>query len=90
MVAKASRSIKLDFPKFTKEDLEGWLYQVKDYFSFHGIGNDSKIQVVGFHMIGKALSWVKGLHAWLGIKLKGLCTSLQKKVFFATNYVGRK
>lgn len=57
----AKRLIKLDFRRFTGEDPEGWLYQADEYFAFHGIGDESKVQINGFHMTGKALSWIWGL-----------------------------
>lgn len=54
-------SIKLDFLRFSREEPEGWLYQADEYFAFHGIRDDSKVQIIGFHMTGKALSWIRGL-----------------------------
>lgn len=54
-------TIKLNFPRFTEEDPEGWLYQADEYFGFHGIGDESKVQLEGLHMIGKALSWIRGM-----------------------------
>lgn len=56
--SNVKRSIKLDFPCFASDDPEGWLYQTNEYFAFHGIGDDSRVQIVGFHMMGKALSWI--------------------------------
>lgn len=58
---KATCSIRLDLPKFQGMDPEGWLFQVDEYFSFHGINDDSRIQIVGFHMTKGALSWMRGL-----------------------------
>lgn len=54
-------SIKFNFLRFSGEDPEGGLYQVDKYFAFHGIGDDSKVQITGFHMMGKALSWIRDL-----------------------------
>lgn len=53
--------MKLDFPQFSDDDPEGWIYQVEEYFTYHGIGDGSKLQIAGFHMSGKALSWMRGL-----------------------------
>lgn len=37
------------------------LYQADESLAFHGIEDDSRVQIVGFHMMGKALSWIRGL-----------------------------
>lgn len=58
---KASRSIRLDLPKFQGTDPEGWIFQAEEYFSFHGILDDSRIQIAGFHMTKGALGWMRGL-----------------------------
>lgn len=55
------RSIKLDFPRFTAEDPEGWLYQAEEYYAFHGVGDESKVHIADFHMTGNALSWIRDL-----------------------------
>lgn len=41
------RSIKLEFLCFSDEDPEGWLYQADEYFAFHTIGDESKVQIAG-------------------------------------------
>lgn len=56
-----TRSIRLDLLKFQGTNPEGWIFQVEEYFSFHGITDDSCIQIVGFHMTKGALSWMCGL-----------------------------
>lgn len=53
--------VKLDFPRFAGIDLEGWLYQVDEYFTYHDIGDESKVQIAGFHMTDKALKWIRGM-----------------------------
>lgn len=57
----ATKSIRLDLPKFQGVDRDGWLFQAEEYFQFHGIADDSKIQIAGFHMIKGALAWIRGL-----------------------------
>lgn len=58
---KTTKQIKLDLPKFTGTDPEGWIFQAEEYFTFHGIVDDSRIQIVGFHMTKGALGWMRGL-----------------------------
>lgn len=59
--SNVKRAIKLDFPRFIGEGPEGWLYQTDEYFAFHGIEEESKVQIAGMHMTGKALSWIRGM-----------------------------
>lgn len=54
-------SVKLDFPRFAGVEPEGWLYQANEYFAYHGIDDESKVQIAGFHMTDKALKWIRGL-----------------------------
>lgn len=58
---RATRAIKLDLPKFSGIDPKGWIYQAEEYFTFHGIFDDFRIQIVGFHMTRGALGWIRGL-----------------------------
>lgn len=34
---------------------------MEEYFSFHSIGDDAKIQIAGLHMTKEALAWIRGL-----------------------------
>lgn len=42
-VHQTARGIKLDFPRFSSKDPEGWLFQAEEYFAFHDINDDSQI-----------------------------------------------
>lgn len=59
--AKASKQIKLDLSKFSGSDPDGWIFQAEEYFIFHSIMDDSRIQIAGFHMTKAALGWMRGL-----------------------------
>jgi len=58
---KGLRSIKLDLPRFSGEDPQGWLYQAEEYFAFHSIRDEAKIQIASLHMTKEALAWIRGL-----------------------------
>lgn len=58
---RATHAIKLNLPKFNRVDPEGWIYQAEEYFTFHGIFDDSKSQIAGFHITRGALAWIRGL-----------------------------
>lgn len=42
------RLIKLDFPKFIGDDVNGWIYRAHQFFKVDGIPDDQK--VIGFHL----------------------------------------
>lgn len=58
---KTSKQIKLDLPKFSGIDPDDWIFQAEEYFTFHEIWDDSRIQIAGFHMTKAALGWMRGL-----------------------------
>lgn len=43
----------LDFLKFNSEELEGWVYRIKQFFEF----NETKLKLVSIHLEGKAFYW---------------------------------
>lgn len=59
--ASTPRSVKIDFPCFDRSDPEGWLYLVEEYFAFHGVTEEAKVQMAGLHMMGTALPWIQGI-----------------------------
>lgn len=44
------KSVKNDFPCFNSSDPEEWLYLVEEYFAFHGVTEEAKVQMAGLHM----------------------------------------
>lgn len=59
--SKGLRLIKLDLPKFSGDDPQGWLYQAEEYFALLSIGDEAKIQIASLHMTKEALAWIRGL-----------------------------
>ncbi|GKC45859.1 hypothetical protein Tco_1063581 [Tanacetum coccineum] len=53
------RLTKFEFPKFYKEDVQGWLYIVNQFFLLDSIADDQKVRLVFMHMFDKALNWHK-------------------------------
>lgn len=39
----------------------GGLALPEEYYAFHGVGDESKVQIADFHTTGSALSWIRGL-----------------------------
>nr|GEU98929.1 reverse transcriptase domain-containing protein [Tanacetum cinerariifolium] len=54
------RLIKLEFLKFSGEDVQGWLYMIHQFFTIDHIEDDAhKIILESMHMFDKALNWHK-------------------------------
>nr|GEU98930.1 hypothetical protein [Tanacetum cinerariifolium] len=54
------RLIKLEFLKFSGEDVQGWLYMIHQFFTIDHIEDDAhKIRLESMHMFDKALNWHK-------------------------------
>lgn len=56
-----SPSLLLDVPRFNGDDPYSWIFQIEEYFSFHNIPESQHLQIVAFHMDGKASSWFQWL-----------------------------
>ncbi|GJT37834.1 reverse transcriptase [Tanacetum coccineum] len=53
------RLTKLDFPKFSGDDVNGWLFRVQQFFLIDNVQEDQKIRLVSMHLYDKALEWHK-------------------------------
>nr|GEV40447.1 hypothetical protein [Tanacetum cinerariifolium] len=49
------RFTKVDFPKFSGEDVNGWLYRVQQFFLNDILNEDTKHMLVSMHLYDKAL-----------------------------------
>ncbi|XP_071716761.1 uncharacterized protein [Rutidosis leptorrhynchoides] len=50
-----ARLSKIEFPKFEGEDVTGWLYRCRQFFTVDRIEEDDKVKIASIHMLGKAL-----------------------------------
>nr|GEW68076.1 reverse transcriptase [Tanacetum cinerariifolium] len=54
------RLIKVKYPKFDGEDVQGWLYRVNKLFEMDQVDHDGqKIRLVLTHVFDRALNWHK-------------------------------
>ncbi|GJV12941.1 putative mitochondrial protein [Tanacetum coccineum] len=51
------RMTKIEFPKFSGEDVKGWLFRCKKFFKIYGVDDRDKIELASMHMYDKALVW---------------------------------
>ncbi|XP_060178356.1 uncharacterized protein LOC132608338 [Lycium barbarum] len=51
---------KIEFPRFSGEDLRTWLYKVEQFFSVEDISIHQRLKLVAIHFDGDALQWHQG------------------------------
>nr|GEW01295.1 hypothetical protein [Tanacetum cinerariifolium] len=49
--------IRIEFPKFSGDDVKDWVYRCKQFFKVDGVPNGRKIQLAFMHMFDVALVW---------------------------------
>ena len=54
---QAYRALKLKDPRFDASDPNGWLFHVEAFFDYHGTPDDLRLQIVSFHLEGRAAAW---------------------------------
>ena len=55
--SRFSRMGKLEFPKFHGDDVQGWLFRVKQFFDVDNVHAADKIKMVSIHLYDRALTW---------------------------------
>ena len=54
---QAYRALKLEVPRFDGSDPNGWLFRIEAFFDYHGTLDDLCLQIVSFHLEGRAATW---------------------------------
>ncbi|GJT54197.1 putative mitochondrial protein [Tanacetum coccineum] len=49
--------IRIEFPKFSGDDVKDWVYRCKQFFKVDGVPDGRKIQLASMHMFDTALVW---------------------------------
>ena len=52
-----SRLVRLEFPRFSREDPASWVYKANQYFKYYNTPVAEKLMLASFHMGGEALIW---------------------------------
>ncbi|KAJ0628009.1 putative nucleotidyltransferase, Ribonuclease H [Helianthus annuus] len=55
--SKPFRIGKIEFPKFSGEDVEGWVYRCEHFFAMDETADDAKLRCAAVHLEGDALQW---------------------------------
>lgn len=53
--------VHLDVPRFDGEDPYSWMFQIEQYFAYHNTPEAQRLQIVAFHLDGKASTWFQWL-----------------------------
>lgn len=57
----ASKLAKIEFPKFSGNDLTEWLTQVDQFFDYQRIDTSKKVYFASYHLQGEANQWWRWL-----------------------------
>nr|GFA94747.1 gypsy/Ty3 retroelement polyprotein [Tanacetum cinerariifolium] len=49
--------IKIEFPKFSGDDVKDWVYKCKQFFQIDRVADGTKVQLASMHMFDAALVW---------------------------------
>lgn len=52
-----SRVAKIDFPKFSGDDVRGWVFRCEQLFMMDQVAEIDKVNLVSIHLYDKALLW---------------------------------
>nr|GLL44635.1 uncharacterized protein LOC109179602 [Ipomoea trifida] len=52
-------TMKLDVPKFSGEDPHQWIFNIQEYFDFHKVPEDQRLQIAGFSLEREASEWYR-------------------------------
>ncbi|GKC32852.1 gypsy/ty3 retroelement polyprotein [Tanacetum coccineum] len=55
--SRFSRMSKLEFPKFSGENVKGWMFKVKQFFTIDNVHDEDKVKIVSIHLHDRALIW---------------------------------
>ena len=56
-ISPVLRSMKMEVPKFDRSDPNGWVFQIEEFFDFHGTSEPLRLRIVSFHMEGRTTAW---------------------------------
>ncbi|GKB58284.1 reverse transcriptase [Tanacetum coccineum] len=56
-VHKYGRIAKIEFPKFSGEDVKGWLFRCIQFFKMDDVADENRVELVSMHVYDKALIW---------------------------------
>ncbi|GKE55616.1 hypothetical protein Tco_1494801, partial [Tanacetum coccineum] len=56
-VHKYGRIAKIKFPKFSGDDVKGWLFRSNQFFKIDDVDNRNTMELVSMHVYDKALIW---------------------------------
>ncbi|PWA99579.1 hypothetical protein CTI12_AA005680 [Artemisia annua] len=54
-----ARMSKLEFPKFSGDDVKEWLFRCQQFFKVDDVAEEDKVKIATIHLYDKALAWHK-------------------------------
>ena len=53
----ATRQSKIDFPRFNREDLNGWLYKCHQFFEVDETPLETRVKLAAINLEARAFQW---------------------------------
>ncbi|GJR22850.1 retrotransposon-related protein [Tanacetum coccineum] len=63
------RLTKLDFPKFSGDDVKGWIYMCNQFFQLDNMADNQKVKIASIHLHNKALDWHRNFERRNGLEV---------------------
>ncbi|GJU46257.1 retrotransposable element Tf2 [Tanacetum coccineum] len=63
------RLTKLDFPKFSGDDVKGWIYRCNQFFQLDNVADNQKVKIASIHLHDKALDWHRNFERRNGLEV---------------------
>ncbi|GJS01327.1 reverse transcriptase domain-containing protein [Tanacetum coccineum] len=60
---------KLDFPKFSGDDVKGWIYRCNQFFQLDNVADNQKVKIASIHLHDKALDWHRNFERRNGLEV---------------------
>ncbi|XP_026419514.1 uncharacterized protein LOC113315452 [Papaver somniferum] len=81
--------IQLKFPTFDGTDPDGWIFQAEQYFTWHVIATNHKVNLAAAHLKGEANAWFRWKRTQIQIlSWVTFCTQIRER--FQPNFVDPK
>ncbi|GJV00541.1 putative nucleotidyltransferase, ribonuclease H, partial [Tanacetum coccineum] len=63
------RLTKLDLPKFSGDDVKGWIYRCNQFFQLDNVAGNQKVKIASIHLHDKALDWHRNFERRNGLEV---------------------
>jgi hypothetical protein len=55
--------LKLDVPRFSGSDANGWIFKISQFFTYHQTPEEDRITIASFYLDGPVLTWYQWMYS---------------------------